>query len=491
MKTYRYIALIAFTAVTCFFLSTSEASAATGTAALCGAANGQEYSSAPSNDALLCARGRASTATSSGTSWIWQCTGSGSYGSVNCSAQNCAPPQILGACGPASGTNVSSAPTGAANLCANGTPTVVSGSGPWTWTCRGGNNSTSADDDNCSAGNVATAACIPTGQPVPPGQTQCPTSQCFFWVSSVGPHARSAGEYIDRQEQTSAGPKGSVLVGEGSYPDSYAGGNGAFAQATAGTFDGIAIGSGTRVRIYRDTNYSGPLLLDITGPKVLSNCVAAKNNGVFGWPENCNDWLTDSSWGSHNPSFYSQFPSSSRENFSGNMWDLGGRDYDQNQKNIPPYLWVPANPTSVRVTCSGGSPTPPPPTPEDPGEAACGQSMTYRATAASEINDFTCPPDRKLWNKADLSSPKVYQSTSGYKGVKPAGTFGCDVDAACSSSSQGRSCVDQCGEQRLDGEQWCSYEQSPRPIKCVDGNAQQQPSINGIGCNASGPLRCP
>lgn len=56
---------------------------------------------------------------------------------------------INGVCGSANGTTVSSAPS--ANLCASGTSSIVSGIGPWTWTCSGQNGGTTA---SCSANKM-------------------------------------------------------------------------------------------------------------------------------------------------------------------------------------------------------------------------------------------------------------------------------------------------------------------------------------------------
>lgn len=55
-----------------------------------------------------------------------------------------------GACGTANGIAVSSAPS--TNLCSAGTPSVVSGSGPWTWSCSSTNGGTTA---SCSAPTTA------------------------------------------------------------------------------------------------------------------------------------------------------------------------------------------------------------------------------------------------------------------------------------------------------------------------------------------------
>lgn len=50
---------------------------------------------------------------------------------------------VSGSCGAVSGTIVSTAP--AANLCSQGTPSSISGNGPWYWKCSGSNGGTSAD----------------------------------------------------------------------------------------------------------------------------------------------------------------------------------------------------------------------------------------------------------------------------------------------------------------------------------------------------------
>ena len=57
------------------------------------------------------------------------------------------PPPINGQCGPASGTQVSSAPS--SGLCNAGNPTAVAGNGPWTWSCLGLDGGT--DDTSCNA----------------------------------------------------------------------------------------------------------------------------------------------------------------------------------------------------------------------------------------------------------------------------------------------------------------------------------------------------
>ena len=64
------------------------------------------------------------------------------------------PPPVNNLCGSSNDVPVSSAPT--TNLCSTGTASIVSGSGPWRWSCTGSNGSTTAQ---CSA-SVQTASSV-------------------------------------------------------------------------------------------------------------------------------------------------------------------------------------------------------------------------------------------------------------------------------------------------------------------------------------------
>lgn len=67
---------------------------------------------------------------------------------------------LSGVCGSANGATLSSAPTDPFSLCSRGTATAVSGTGPWTWTCKWWDNTVTTDDANCSANKtVLTNAC--------------------------------------------------------------------------------------------------------------------------------------------------------------------------------------------------------------------------------------------------------------------------------------------------------------------------------------------
>lgn len=101
-------------------------------AGACGSASGESVLSAPANN--LCKTGTPTAVSGSGP-WTWSCKGvDGGADSGICTAPK-APAPINGSCGAANGTSVLSAPTG--NLCTTGTATTLSGSGPWSWTCQG------------------------------------------------------------------------------------------------------------------------------------------------------------------------------------------------------------------------------------------------------------------------------------------------------------------------------------------------------------------
>ena len=108
----------------------------------CGSANGVAVSSAPSSN--LCTTGLASAVSGSGP-WTWTCAGSNGGSTASCSAP-LKTAAVNGACGSSNGADLTSAPT--TNLCSVGTPSAVTGTGPWDWTCAGSGGGTTA---SCSA----------------------------------------------------------------------------------------------------------------------------------------------------------------------------------------------------------------------------------------------------------------------------------------------------------------------------------------------------
>jgi hypothetical protein len=121
----------------------------------CGSSNAADLTSKPTTN--LCSAGTASNVSGSGP-WSWTCAGSGRGATVSCTALL----ETNGACGSANGSTVSTAPT--TNLCTAGTASNVSGNGPWSWTCAGGNGGSTASctDKLASTGTTGTSSSDPT-----------------------------------------------------------------------------------------------------------------------------------------------------------------------------------------------------------------------------------------------------------------------------------------------------------------------------------------
>ncbi|MCK9578750.1 hypothetical protein M0R01_04670, partial [bacterium] len=113
----------------------------------CGTANGGNFLLIPTTN--LCAVGTASLVSGTGP-WTWTCSGTNGGTTASCSANL----TINGVCGSSNGTKGTTAPT--TNLCAIGTPSLVTGTGPWTWTCSGINGGTTA---SCSATKAIDGLC--------------------------------------------------------------------------------------------------------------------------------------------------------------------------------------------------------------------------------------------------------------------------------------------------------------------------------------------
>ena len=114
----------------------------------------RSLTSAPT--ANLCSTGTASTVSGSGP-WSWSCAGSGGGTTRPALRSNPSAPPVNGTCGSSNGASVSTAPT--ANLCAAGTASTVSGSGPWSWSCAGSNGGSTRH---------ARIRSPPLAQPAPP-----------------------------------------------------------------------------------------------------------------------------------------------------------------------------------------------------------------------------------------------------------------------------------------------------------------------------------
>ncbi|MGO9021947.1 MAG: hypothetical protein ACLQVJ_26715 [Syntrophobacteraceae bacterium] len=129
--------------------ATVNCSAEYGVNGACGSAGGGNFIKAPALN--LCSAGKASKVTEGKGSWNWTCAGSESGATVSCSANL----EANGACGSANKKSYLTQPP-TAKLCADGTASGLTGTGPWNWTCTGSNGGAPA---NCSADLEVIGAC--------------------------------------------------------------------------------------------------------------------------------------------------------------------------------------------------------------------------------------------------------------------------------------------------------------------------------------------
>ena len=219
----------------------------------CGHANGNISATAPTSG--LCSTGTASVVGgSASTSWTWSCTGSDGGVTATCTA----PAGVDGACGPTSGTNVSSVPGGSSGLCSSGTASAVTGSNPWDWTCAGTGSGTTA---SCSAGygnscSVASATCAaPPAAPVAPGGAPVVLD---ITKQSGTVYNEPAGAYIQVTGAASSG----VTINGGSYVVVNAPGSdlvinpssNAYVEIDGDKYAGLIVNNGAYILL--NTNYS-------------------------------------------------------------------------------------------------------------------------------------------------------------------------------------------------------------------------------------------
>ncbi|MDD4409616.1 MAG: Kazal-type serine protease inhibitor family protein [Candidatus Pacebacteria bacterium] len=103
---------------------------------ICGSINGTRSGKEPVSD--FCKQGRMKDFYYDYNSgkWMWKCIGSGSGATVNCEVTYSADLiKADGRCGSASSEPSERMPL--QNLCTKGNPMAVSGTGPWSWTCKG------------------------------------------------------------------------------------------------------------------------------------------------------------------------------------------------------------------------------------------------------------------------------------------------------------------------------------------------------------------
>jgi outer membrane protein OmpA-like peptidoglycan-associated protein len=163
--------------------------------AACGPAHGLSTKTAPTQG--LCSSGTATSVIGNGP-FMWSCEGEHGGSAVNCMA----PMQVNGGCGTAASQPSAIMPT--SNLCREGEPSAVSGSGPWSWTCQG-------------AGGGITATCQATLQETAPPTAETPAPPPPP-AADIPAETRAAGN-----ECVPTVKRWTITCQQGGYPSNYTG----------------------------------------------------------------------------------------------------------------------------------------------------------------------------------------------------------------------------------------------------------------------------
>jgi hypothetical protein len=160
----------------------------TGLKGECGASNGKASYSKPTD--LLCNKGTSTEVVLSGDKWTWSCSVSSGEVSASCSANK----MIDGKCGNSNNQTLSTVPKD--GLCSAGTSSIVTGTGPWYWSCSGFSGgvtdkcSASLLDSKkyakCGASNGGTFSSIPSSD-------LCQAGSLIGSVSGTGPWTWTCG----------------------------------------------------------------------------------------------------------------------------------------------------------------------------------------------------------------------------------------------------------------------------------------------------------
>jgi hypothetical protein len=145
---------------------------------LVGADKNKDFATLSSTDGNLCAAGGPVNFKATSTGWTWGCAGTDGGTTDN---SGVATLLVNGSCGPSNAHSFSSVPT--ANLCAAGSASAVSGTGPWAWSCSGVGGGKAA---SCSASIAGAPVAGQCGVATAVASSSAPTSQlCASGVASA------------------------------------------------------------------------------------------------------------------------------------------------------------------------------------------------------------------------------------------------------------------------------------------------------------------
>lgn len=373
--------------------------------AVCGTSSLYGHREAPHDN--LCSIGQASSVNGGGP-WTWTCNGANGGSPVSCVS----PISVNGGCGAANGVAITSVP--AANLCAHGVPTRVTGEGPWQWNCSGTDG---GDTQSCAAplGQATTPAPVAASAPSSSLATAAPTPANPAAMSSdsefvsCGPSADFAAFSAPSKDLCAKG-EASVVTGDGPWSWSCADTSGHKATcstlAPSGSFS-EAMANGTSPKSTSPNEMPAPLAAPTSpvAPALATeekpSCGSASGQGMASEPTDnlCSvgkasslhgdgpwTWtcakgkgkascqapkLLDASCGASNGSMQRAMPAS-------NLCNAGSATAVQGSG---PWMWsCVGSGGGVSVSCSAGTPT------QTRVDGTCGAAASEIATSTPAAN---------------------------------------------------------------------------------------------------------
>lgn len=242
--------------------------------------------------------------------------------------------------------------------------------------------------------NSCEVAEIPQNKPDPTNQLSPPTSDCFFMASSsylggldkkiLSDSGQEVGASMQKIFGSTNKHSYSTVIGPGGYPSLtpyyWARLRSTFsmadyeadmriinrdflprldredirrfplAEVAAHTLDGIALGKNTRVVIFSRPDFAGSIYADLKGPLILNNSLIT----TLGLDSQITDWKTEI-WPEE---ISNQFPNSSRQSSSENMWKWAVNSSIkvscENSENSYDYSWVTGPWDECSKACGGG-----------------------------------------------------------------------------------------------------------------------------------------